>query len=818
MSHQPRPDAAQPLPSAKPARHSRRHWIAGAVTRPAFLFAVAFLLGRASIAHVVTPFGLAFFVVLTELLSSRRSWPALGVLLGAYLTYGWHGALLQGGLFLIYHLCRKAMFFRKQPDIHWMPFLAGLADTAGRLATITGPWNRYDIFMALSEGALVIILSLIFLQCVPLCLGQTSARKLRNDQTISLIIFIGSIITGLTGLQIHGISMAAVAIDFIVVTLAATGGVGVSTTAAIVVGVLGLLNGAGSIGDVAVLGFAGLLSGTLKEAKRFWVGIAFIGSTGILSVTMQPTWVAVMANMAAAGVASALVMMLPKSLLANLSAYIPGTAEYQVSEQQQVRRVRALLSEKINELGGVFDELSAAFAEPGETSFVATRKLVDEAVAGAARSVCSACPRRTKCWDKEGLATYQAIVHTVARLEQGQGTGRVAATEALKERCIRLDSMVGVLRRNIELTDRDAKWLQKLQEQSGLVSAQLSGVAKVIRQVAEQVEEVNQASLSGEEQVLGALEQLGLYVDHVQIVSLDPGKIEIEVTQPSQGAYENSVRMIAPLLSGIVGENITVSQLDTDGAGPCTSVFSSARLFDVETAVTSIAKDGRLVSGDSHTAIDLDNGRFALAVSDGMGNGERAHRESSAALELLKKLLKAGFDEQLAIQTVNSTLLLRSRDEIFTTLDMTLIDLYSARAEFLKIGSAPSFLKRGQSVRAISGNNVPIGILQDIEVQVIDEQLAAGDLLILMSDGVYDAAKHVYNQEDWLKQQIERLEVDEPQAIADTLVENAVRINHGQIADDMTVLVAKVKSHQPEWAAIRLPGVVGIRHRDRPGA
>lgn len=816
MSRQPTPDVAQPLPIA--TRASRRFAVASVVMRPSLLFIVAVLLGRASIAHIVNPFGLAFFVALTELLGSRRSLPALGAILGAYFAGGWGAMLLLGAAFLVYRLCRKAMFFRRPPDIHWLPFLAGLVDAAMRVATISGPWNRYDIFIALSEGALVVILSFIFLQCVPLCLGQTGARKLRNDQVISLIIFVGSVITGLTGLQIHGIALTDVTIDFIVITLAVTGGVGVSTTAAIVVGILGLLNEAGSVGDVAVLGFAGLLAGTMKEAKRFWVGIAFIGSIGILSVTMQPSWLNVVDAMAAAAVAAVLVMMLPRSFLAHLSAYIPGTAEYQVSEQQQARRVRTLLSDKINQLGGVFDELSATFAESGETEWTATRKLVDEAVAGAARSVCSTCPRRAKCWDQEGLATYQAIVHTVARLEQGKGNGHVAATEELKERCIRLDPMLGVLRRNIELTDRDAKWLHKLQEQSGLVSAQLSGVAKVIRQVAKQVEVDNQTTLSGEEQILGALEQLGLYVDSVRIVNLDAGKVEIEVTQPSQGAYENSVRMIAPMLSGIVGENITVSQLDSNGNGPCTSVFSSARLFDVETAVTNVAKDGRMVSGDSHTAIDLDNGRFALAVSDGMGNGERAHRESSAALELLKKLLKAGFDEQLAIQTVNSTLLLRSREEIFTTLDMALIDLYCAKAEFLKIGSAPSFLKRGNEVRAISGSNVPIGILQDIEVQAIEEQLCVGDLLILMSDGVYDAAKHVYDQEDWLKRQIERLEVDEPQDIADTLVENAIRINHGQIADDMTVLVAVVRSHQPEWAAIRVPGVVGIRHHNQQGA
>jgi len=288
--------------------------------------------------------------------------------------------------------------------------------------------------------------------------------------------------------------------------------------------------------------------------------------------------------------------------------------------------------------------------------------------------------------------------------------------------------------------------------------------------------------------------------------------VEVEGTQPSQGAYENSIKMIAPLLSGIVGENITVRQVGEVANGPCQSVFASANLYDVQAAVSTVARDGKLVSGDTYTSVDLGNGRHALAVSDGMGNGERARRESKAAIELLKKLLKAGFDEQLAIKTVNSTLLLRSREEMFTTLDMVLVDLFSARAEVLKIGSAPSFIKRGHGVRAITGANVPIGILQDIEVQTIQEQFRDGDILILLSDGIYDAPQHAYDKEDWLKRQIERLETNDPQEIADTLVEAAVRLNNGQILDDMTVLVAVVQAHEPEWAAIKLPGIIGLRN------
>jgi stage II sporulation protein E len=786
--------------------------------RTGILVVIGVLLGRANVEHLISPFALAYFAILTELVGTKRSWPALAALPGAYMQ-GSIGALALLCLeFVAYRLVRKVVFPKRQPDIHWVPFLAGFVDAACRLAAIGTVWTRYDVFMALAEGCLVVILSLIFIQCLPLFASSHGSHQLRHEQVVSLTILIGSVITGLGGLQVQGVSLLQVAVDWMILVMAAVGGAGLGATVAVVLGVLAMMNHAESLSAVAVLAFAGLLAGVLKDARRVWSGLAFLLSGAILTVATNADWHAAIPAIAAAATAMALYWLTPSFVLRELAVYVPGTAEHTQSEKDRARRIRQLLSEKISDMSQVFDELSLAFADTGDTVWTSAQQLLDHTVGTAAKAVCSGCPLRTKCWEKEGYATYQAIVHTVEKLESA-ATVHVQPTHELKERCIRVDSMMGVLRHTLEITDRDAKWIAKLREQRALVSAQLSGIADVIRNVGTELERGNESSLSGEEQILEALEQLGLYVDHVHIVSLDPGKVEIEVTQPSQGAYENSVRMIAPLLSGVIGENITVSKVVGEEGGPCTSVFTSARLFNVATAVATVARDGRTVSGDSYASVDLGNGRYAIAVSDGMGNGERARRESKAAIELLKKLMKAGFDEQLAIKTVNSALLLRSREEMFTTLDMALIDLYSAKAEFLKIGSAPSFVKRGKRVFSIAGNNVPIGILQDIEVQTIDEQLYHGDILILVSDGVYDAPRHVYDKEDWLVRQIERIETRDPQEIADMLIEAAVRMNHGEIYDDMTVLVAVVEDYQPEWASIKLPGIVGLRQgRKKQGA
>ncbi len=185
-----------------------------------------------------------------------------------------------------------------------------------------------------------------------------------------------------------------------------------------------------------------------------------------------------------------------------------------------------------------------------------------------------------------------------------------------------------------------------------------------------------------------------------------------------------------------------------------------------------------------------------------MGNGERAYEESNETLKLLQKILQSGIKEKVAIKSVNSVLSLRTTDEMFSTLDLSMVDLQTAEAKFLKIGSAPSFIKRGSQIKKIEAGNLPMGILQEFDVDVVSEQLKAGDLLVMMSDGVFEGPKHVENYELWIKRKLKELETNDPQAIADLIMEEVIRTCSGVIADDMTIVVAKISHNTPKWAAI----------------
>ena len=258
---------------------------------------------------------------------------------------------------------------------------------------------------------------------------------------------------------------------------------------------------------------------------------------------------------------------------------------------------------------------------------------------------------------------------------------------------------------------------------------------------------------------------------------------------------------------------VKAEQYERSEDGYYTVLFGSAKEYEVDTGIAGAAKGGDLLSGDSFSTVELGNGKFAVALSDGMGNGERAKMESSTALTILQQLLQSGMDEELAIKSVNSVLLLRSTEEMFATIDVALIDQYNALTTFLKTGSTPSFIKRGSEVMTISVHNLPVGILQDIEVDLIQLQLKPGDTLIMITDGIYDAPGPAVNKELWLKRLIMEIDTTDPQEFADLLLDKVVRYDQGEIKDDMTVVVATIHKYQPEWATFRLPNAP---HIERP--
>jgi stage II sporulation protein E len=368
------------------------------------------------------------------------------------------------------------------------------------------------------------------------------------------------------------------------------------------------------------------------------------------------------------------------------------------------------------------------------------------------------------------------------------------------------------MKQQYALYHHDQHWKKQIIDSRQLVADQLSGVSQVMQDLAGEIKREGQELFMQEEQIRQALEELGLSIHTIDIVSLDAGNVEIEIIHPYTRGFDECRKIVAPLLSEILGETVEVKHelMLPDGDGYSKVSFGSAKEYEVDTGVAALAKGGDLLSGDSYSMKELGNGKFAVALSDGMGNGARARAESSTALDILQQLLQSGMEEKLAVKSLNSILMLRSADEMYATVDMALIDLYSAKTTFMKIGSSPSFIKRGDEVLSITASNLPVGILSEIDVDLVAASLQSGDMLIMMTDGIYDAPGHAVNKEKWMKRIIMEIEVTSPQDFAECLLERIYRYQHGHIVDDMTVVVARLDKSHAEWATFRWPGMTRL--------
>ena len=389
-------------------------------------------------------------------------------------------------------------------------------------------------------------------------------------------------------------------------------------------------------------------------------------------------------------------------------------------------------------------------------------------------------------------------------MEQNEGVISQKISREWDKHCTRSNKVYDAIGQELMYYQANQKLKKQVQESRKLVAEQLLGVSEVMGNFALEIQRERENHHKQEEQILESLQEFGIQIEQVEIYSLIKGNVDIDMTVPFSNGHGECEKLIAPMLSDILGETIVVNSEEsaTYGNGFSHVTFRSAKAYVVETGVSHAAKDGGFVSGDSYSMIELGFGKFAVAISDGMGNGERAHLESMETLSLLQKILQSGIEEKVAIKSVNSVLSLRTTDEVFSTLDLAMIDLQDASAKFLKISATPSFIIRGNKIMKIQASNLPMGIFQEFEVDVVGEQLKAGDILIMMSDGVFEGPKHVENYDLWMKRKLQELQTDDPQQIADLIIEEVIRSRSNYIDDDMTVVVSKIKHNTPKWASI----------------
>jgi stage II sporulation protein E len=290
-------------------------------------------------------------------------------------------------------------------------------------------------------------------------------------------------------------------------------------------------------------------------------------------------------------------------------------------------------------------------------------------------------------------------------------------------------------------------------------------------------------------------------VEYLSVIRREDGGKEVCLSHSPCGGVMKCRDIIAPALSTLLEERLYPAVTfctAKEGDPACRLRLSPELNFRLSLGIAGTGKNGSLVSGDSYAFFHLKGGRFALVLSDGMGSGPRAAMESGTTISLLRHLLDSGFGQDLAVKTVNSILILRSPGESFATVDLAVINLYTAQADFVKIGAVPSFIIHGGQVGQVRAEALPVGILDDIEVASLNRNLEHGDVLVMITDGLLYAQKTGEDREAWFSKVLLEVADMPPQQMAELLLKLAQTGSGGtaRAPDDMTVLVARLEKQR----------------------
>lgn len=770
------------------------------------LFGIGFLLGRAMILAEMSPFALPFVASVFVLRKERTGIAVFAILAGA-MSHQPMNALFFISALLVYASLQKGADLFIKNRMQSLPLLVFGSSLITRTVFSMfgeGGLERVDTMLALVEGGLSLVLTLIFLQSIPLLTNKKIPQSLKNEEIVCLMILLASVMTGTIGWQINDVAVEHVVSRYLVLLFAFVGGAAIGSTVGVVTGLILSLAQVASLSQMSLLAFSGLLGGLLKEGKRFGVSLGLIIGTVMIGLYGEGRS-EITSTLMESGFAVLLFLLTPKTAISNISKYVPGTREHSMHQQQYLKKIRDVTASRVERFSSLFQALSHSFQSVGSSinEEESTRE-VDLFLSNITEKTCQTCFKKEQCWAQNFTTTYDLMTRLMVEQEDYSDIKDRKLKRDWEKHCIKPEKITDLMKKELTQYRASQKLKIQVQESRRLVADQLMGVSQVMGDFAKEIQREQENHQIQEEQIKDSLAQAGIDVGHVDIYSLETSNVDIEMTIPSCNGSGIAEKLIAPILSDILEETILVTHEDCANypTGFCHLSFHSAREYVVETGIASAAKGGAWLSGDSHSTIEIGSGKFAVAIADGMGNGERAFIESNETLQLLQKILQSGIEEEVAIKSVNSVLSLRTTDEIFSTLDLAMIDLQDASAKFLKIGSTPSFIKRGDQIKTVEASNLPMGIIRDFDVDVVDEQLKAGDILIMMSDGIYEAPRHIENIDAWLKRKIREIDTEDPQEIADLIMEEVIRSGNNGIEDDMTVAVTKIEKNIPKWATV----------------
>ncbi len=649
----------------------------------------------------------------------------------------------------------------------------------------------YFILMAILESILVFTLIFVFDKAVTRITDETSIKVFTNEELISISIIIGGAVVGIGDINFFNLYLRDALIIFMIMVLGYKAGAIAGTSAGMTLGLFMLLSNNFSAEYVIIISGAGLVCGLMQELGKVGSGLGFLIGGLLLSIYLNKN-VSDNRMYIASIVVFILFIIIPNKWYDVIKTIV--NLDEKVENREYIEKIQDVTSEKLKAFSNAFNKLASTFSNLSENKTSLSQKEISQLFDDVADKVCKNCGMNTYCWESSFYNTYQAMFSILSAAEKKGVISKEDIPNDFGEKCVKLSEFVDTTNRMFELYKNNLLWYNRIIESRKLISEQLESISTVINNLSKDIKTELSFKQDLEKNIKTELNKYNLGVSRVIVLESKYGKYEVSLNSKPCYGRKTCFKEIIPIVNRILNRKMKIANPNLNcnikkEEKTCILKLIEEQKYRVFSGVAKATKENNQISGDSYTFLEIKDGQCLIALSDGMGSGNKANKESKASIELLEEFLDSGFDKDLAIKMINSVLVLKSGEESFSTLDMCVINLYEGLAEFIKIGAASTYIKRGSNIEIIRSTSLPAGLLSNVDMEITKMRLKDNDLIIMITDGVIDSNEEIVEKEKWLEKILKEFKNNNPQDIADYILEEAKNNSSGYIQDDMTVLV-----------------------------
>lgn len=748
---------------------------------------ICFLIGRAYI-FGVNPAVVAVIIIIRSGKNKDRLLicaSLLGILSGLIPGTGYGGESVKYILTVLCIICIDSMAYARKMVLSKNALMLTGAAVTFLISLGGGIVNIIPALIgAAAEAVLVVIYVNLMVRGMEWFEYGRPGYSVNPETMISVIICMTLAIAGIPDVGKDIIPLQGIAYYMYLLYMSYRYGIAAGAMTGAAVGIAeGIATGNAAISGMYCL--AGICAGVVRELGRVASVMAFLIS-GCIIAMLYPEALWNIRELKSAAAASVFIIMLPLGAHAGddeerIKTDIIDEYDYRYDTARK-------LSEFAKAIAGVGEEFSKQAAMVPVINTASAREIFSELT----NSVCGACTNNNYCW---GQLYYDTYHETLNMLECAENVGHIGTGDVSGEfsaRCIHIDRFMNETNRQLELSRIGADIRNRQTQTRILIAEQMKEVARLIEQLQRDVLSSDRVYIEYEDVLRDRLRSIGVRLGRIEVYDKSNGARYVYMRVKTDGGYVAASK-IGEVLSEAAGYPYKVAEDMPSVIAKDAELLTYIKdvRYRVLTGTARAVKDGETLSGDNYSFVRLASGKFVMTITDGMGSGKNAFRESEAVIEMLEQLLGAGFGEEMALRFINSTMVFTGKEDIFSTVDMCVVDLNSGMCECIKCGAASTYIKKKSGVRIAKNDSVPIGIIPEMNYESTSYRLNDGDYVIMVSDGIEDSFPDD-DKEAALSSLIEAASQVNAGEMAEFILESAKCSNMYKASDDMSVIVAQV--------------------------